>query len=322
MDGVFSVIVRTMSVQGDGRIALWKCGFVSTYQGWHIIRRRGQHWWFGQCHFQLGFGNKLLRLTRRGIFGDEFTMVTSSIFYGTTNIVLKDDGTIPRWQWISMSGSLLTKYNWNRQDRAWSNSKPDFRGFWHNFCLLSFFLYLCRIKLRDAWRECLRSRSTAWPTYHCSKSSLQIKLDSEHVWCLQLVDIAHPIAQEGEHKCCDIEEIHKDFNMRISFSPQLSFIIRKSFQKDSGTKCWNLVGLSRAFRPPKPDLISVPIIRLKFPIFKSHFYERNGGPLSSFDCAKSRIMGVSLFEGRNLDREFTEFCSWPLFKFLLVRGKL
>ena len=104
---------------------------------------------------------------------------------------------------------------------------------------------------------------------------------------------AHPIAQEGEHKCCDIEEIHmiKDFNMRISFSPQLSFIIRKSFQKDSGTKCWNLVGLSRAFRPPKPDLISVPIIRLKFPMFKSHFYERNGGPLSSFDCAKSRIMG-------------------------------
>ena len=139
MDGVFSVIVRTMSVQGDGRIALWKCGFVSTYQGWHIIRRRGQHWWFGQCHFQLGFGNKLLRLTRRGIFGDEFTMVTSSIFYGTTNIVLKDDGTIPRWQWISMSGSLLTKYNWNRQDRAWSNSKPDFRGFWHNFCLWVYF---------------------------------------------------------------------------------------------------------------------------------------------------------------------------------------
>ena len=83
-----------------------------------------------------------------------------------------------------------------------------------------------------------------------------------------------------------------------------------------------MLKLGGAFRPPKPDLISVPIIRLKFPMFKSHFYERNGGPLSSFDCAKSRILGVSLFEGRNLDREFTEFCSWPLFKFLLVWGKL
>ena len=48
---------------------------------------------------------------------------------------------------------------------------------------------------------------------------------------------------------------------------------------------------------PKSDPISVPIILLKFPIFKSHFHERKGGPVSSFDCAKSRIMGFHYMRG-------------------------